>query len=176
MTWDAYNRRKSALRDVLQQADRRRTDGADDLLDRVPGAREAFGDDLSLLFDVQMAWYQRLSGQLDRTVLEGSSPATIAVEAWVAAAADMPGARALLDANRDRPELAKAFAKERALLAVSAGVSSWHPDLVGQGDRLVEQARDLAVYPAVESMPPLERDGEGRTSAFLARLRNALAA
>ncbi len=104
MTWDAYNRRKSALRGVLQLADRRREDTADELLDATPGAREAFGDELSLLFDVQMAWYQRLSGQLDRTVLEGDAPATVAVEAWVAAAAAMPGARALLDAHRDRPQ------------------------------------------------------------------------
>ncbi|WP_067855659.1 MULTISPECIES: hypothetical protein [Aeromicrobium] len=174
MTWDAYNRRKSALREVLQLADRRREDTADQLLDATPGAREAFGDELSLLFDVQMAWYQRLSGQLDRTVLEGDAPATVAVEAWVAAAAAMPGARALLDAHRDRPELAKAFAKEQALLAVSAGVSSWHPDLLGQGERIVAEARDRAVHAPVDTLP--SRDGEGRASAFIARLRNALAA
>lgn len=176
MTWDAYNRRKSALRDVLDLADRRRQDTADQLLDAVPAARDAFGDDLSLLFDVQMAWYQRLSGQLDRTVLEGDSPETVAIEAWVAAAADMPGARALLDANADRPELAKAFAKERALLAVSAGISSWHPDLVGRGDTIVARAQDRVVYPPVDALPPLGTDGQGRTSAFITRLRNALAA
>lgn len=176
MTWDAYNRRKSALREVLAAADRRRHDTADQLLDAVPGARDAFGDDLSLLLDVQMAWYQRLSGQLDRTVLEGDSPETVAIEAWVAAAADMPGARALLDAHRDRPELAKAFAKERALLAVSAGVSSWHPDLVGRGERIVARAQDQVVYPSVDSMPPLETDPQGRAGAFISRLRNALAA
>lgn len=176
MTWDAYNRRKSALREVLALADRRRRDTADQLLDAVPDARAAFGDDLSLLFDVQMAWYQRLSGELDRTVLEGDSPATVAVEAWVACAAEMPGARALLDAHRDRPELAKAFAKERALLAVSAGISSWHPDLVGQGEHLVSRAREQVEYPSVESMPPLHGGSENRTSAFITRLRNALAA
>jgi hypothetical protein len=176
MTWDAYNRRKSALREILALADRRRDDTADQLLDAVPGARDAFGDDLSLLFDVQMAWYQRLSGQLDRTVLEGAVPATIAVEAWVAAAADMPGARALLDANADRPELAKAFAKERALLAVSAGVPSLHPRLVAEGQRLVDAAQERVEYPAVESLPPLDGRSENRTTAFIARLRNALAA
>jgi hypothetical protein len=175
MTWDAYNRRKSALREVLTLADRRREDTADQLLDAVDGARDAFGDDLSLLFDVQMAWYQRLSGQLDRTVLEGD-PATVAVEAWVAAAADMPGARALLDANAERPELAKAFAKERALLAVSAGVPSLHPRLVSEGQRLVDEAQERVEYPSVDSMPTLDGRRENRTSAFIARLRNALAA
>ena len=120
MTWDAYNRRKSALRGVLQLADRRREDTADELLDATPGAR------------------------------------------------------ALLDAHRDRPELAKAFAKEQALLAVSAGVSSWHPDLLGQGERIVAEARDRAVHAPVDTLP--SRDGEGRASAFIARLRNALAA
>lgn len=176
MTWDAYNRRKSALREVLALADRRHHHTADELLDALPEARAAFGDDLSLLFDVQMAWYQRLSGELDRTVLEGDSPETVAIEAWVATAAAMPGARRLLDAHRERPELAKAFAKERTLLAVSAGVSSWHPDLVGRGERIVARAQDRAAQPAVDDLPSFGSDGPRRTSTFITRLRNALAA
>ncbi len=168
MTWDAYNRRKSALRDVLELADRRRTTDVADLIDSVPAAREAFADDAELLREVQMAWYQRLSGTLDRGVLEGDSPALVAVTAWVAAAAQMPGARTLLDAHLDHPGLHVALAKERVLLATSAGISAYHPDLDGEGARLVEQARDQAVYPEVVA--------EDESRGLLARLRNALAA
>lgn len=179
MTWDAYNRRKSALRDVLALADRQPVDDAPDLdalMDAVPDAREAFTSDVELLLDTQLAWYQRLSGQLDRMILEGDDPASVAVEAWAAAAAGMPGARALLDANLDRPELAKAFARERELLAVSAGVAGYGPDLLAEGGRLVDQAREQVPSPVVERPTSLRSVAEARASELFDRLRAAFAA
>jgi len=64
MTWDAYNRRKEALREALAIADRRQEEvSATELLGTVEGASLAFANEAELLLDVQMTWYQRLSGQ-----------------------------------------------------------------------------------------------------------------
>jgi hypothetical protein len=175
MTWDAYHRRKAALRDLLAIADRRRDMTLTDLLDTVDQGREAFANETELLFDLQMAWFQHLSGQLDRLISESvESPALMAVTAWVDTAATMPGACALLDAHRHDPLLAKAFAKEQSLLASSAGVPMSHPDLLGQGRRIMDSAR--------ESLVVADRSGtENRLEAepcpgLVAKLRSVIAA
>jgi hypothetical protein len=144
MTWDAYHRRKEVLREMLEVADRHpETITLTDLLDTVDGGREAFSNETELLFDIQMTWFQRLSGQLDRLVSESvDTPDIMAITAWVNAASEMPGARALLDANSDTPALRKAYAKEHALLAASAGVPANHPDLTAHGQRLQDSARE----------------------------------
>lgn len=191
MTWDAYNRRKSALRDVLDLADRQHLEAhrssdaptsdvtpldVTALVDAVPGARDVFESDAELLLDVQLAWYQRLSGQLDRMIFEGDDPAVVAVEAWASAAADMPGARALLDAHLDRPELARALTRERELLAVSAGVAAHQGDLVAEGERLADQAREQVPAPVVDRPVSLRSVAEARANELIGRLRAAFAA
>jgi hypothetical protein len=95
------------------------------------------------LFDIQMTWFQRLSGQLDRLVTEGvDTPEIVAITAWVNAAGEMPGARALLDAHADASALHKAYAKEHEFLAASAGVPANHPELTLRGQRLQDSARE----------------------------------
>ena len=75
MTWNAYNRRKEVLREMLAIADQRRNDiTLTDLLDTVDGGREVFSNETELLFDMQMNWFQRLSGQLDRLLIETDAP------------------------------------------------------------------------------------------------------
>lgn len=172
MTWDAYNRRKETLREMLAIADQHRDITLTELLDTVDGGREAFASETELCFDLQMAWFQRLSGQMDRLVTEGlETPELMAVTAWVTAAAQMPGARTLLDAQRDNPVLAKAFAKEQTFLAASAGVPMNHPDQLGHGRRIMDSARESAVLPAVG-----ERSDEECRTGLLARLRSVMAA
>jgi hypothetical protein len=172
MTWDAYNRRKDTLREVLALADRRRDESTlTELLDATDPAREAFADETELLLDVQMAWFQRLSGQMDRLVSDGAeTPEMLAVTAWMSAAAQMPGARAILDAHRDEPALQKAYAKEHAFLATSAGLPLNHPEVTTRGRRIQDSARASVVYPAVRDVADGERGG------LLARLRSVLAA
>lgn len=171
MTWDAYNRRKVALRELLAIADRHADMTLTQLLDTVDPDRQAIKDETELLFELQMTWFQRLSGQLDRLVSEGShSLELIAVTAWVNAAAELPGARALLDAHRDEPALRKAFAKERAYLAASAGVPTYDPDFVSRGQRIQDVARDAV---------PLHEGRDidaGPRIGLIARLRSAIAA
>ena len=146
MTWDAYNRRKEVLREMLEVADRRHNDiTLTELLDTVDGGRTAYANETELLFDIQMTWFQRLSGQLDRLVTESvDTPEIMAITAWVNAAGEMPGARALLDAHADTSALRKAYAKEHSLLAASAGVPVNHPDLAAHGQRLQDSARESA--------------------------------
>lgn len=171
MTWDAYNRRKEVLREMLAIADRRSNDiTLTELLDTVDGGHEAFANETELLFDLQMTWFQRLSGQMDRLVTESAdTPEIMAVTAWVNAAGQMPGARALLDAHADEPALRKAYAKERAFLAASAGVPANHPELSAQGQRIKDSAREFVVH-----AEPVE--DEGAHHGLMSRLRNVLAA
>ena len=170
MTWDAYHRRKNVLREMLAIADRRPGTTLTELLDSVVGAREAFPTDVDALFDVQMTWFQRLSGQMDRLLSgEHESPDLVPVTAWVTTAAELPGARALLDAHRDEPALRTAFAKELAYLAMSAG-SVVGNELTTHGRRIQETARDrLAAAPAVPA------DDSARPG-LITRLRNVIAA
>ena len=173
MTWDAYNRRKETLREMLAIADRRRDVTLTELLDTVDGGREAFANETELLFDLQMAWFQRLSGQMDRLVTEGlENPELMAVTAWVNAAAQMPGARTLLDAQIDNPVLAKAFANEQTFLAASAGVPTNHPDRTGRGRRIMDSARESVDL----SAPVAGRSDYENRIGLIARLRNVMAA
>ena len=170
MTWNAYNRRKEVLREILAIADQRRDVTLTELLDTVDGGREAYANETELLFDIQMNWFQRLSGQLDRLLIEGvDTPEIMAITAWVNAAGEMPGARALLDAELSNPALGKAFAKELTLLAASAGVPWNHPDLNGHGQRLQDSARESVVYAeVVEEEAPL-------SGSLLSKLRHRAA-
>ncbi len=171
MTWNAYNRRKEVLREMLAIADQRRNDiTLTDLLDTVDGGREVFSNETELLFDMQMNWFQRLSGQLDRLLIESEdTPEIMAVTAWVNAASEMPGARALLDAEVNNPALRKAFAKELTLLATSAGVPLNHPDVNGHGKRLRDAANDSVV--TVDDVA----DEAPRSGSLLSRLRSRAA-
>ena len=169
MTWDAYNRRKEALREVLAIADRRREEStATELLAEVEGANHAFVNEAELLLDMQMNWYQHLSGQMDRSLsLDAEDLETVAINAWHEVAAQMPGARTLLDGNVDMPELQKAFAHEHNLLARAAGIPANHPDLAGHGNRIKETARMTMEYaPVIPDTP----------AGIFARIRETLAA
>ncbi len=152
---------------MLAIADQRRNDiTLTELLDTVDGGREAYANETELLFDLQMNWFQRLSGQLDRLLSEGvDTPEIMAVSAWVNAAGEMPGARTLLDAELDNPALGKAFAKELTLLAASAGVPWNHPDLNGHGERLRDSARESVVYTDVVE------DEQPRSGSLMSKLR-----
>lgn len=174
MTWDAYNRRKSALREVVAIVDARRDLTPTDLLDRVDPQREAFADESELLREAQLAWFQRLSGTLDRFGGVEETPESTAVTAWVDAAAQMPGVRSLLDAHLDAPVLATAVVNERVMMAAVSGVPMHHPDAAAHGERIIDSARERAVYPI--TAPDAETTDENGFAGLVARLKSALAA
>lgn len=164
MTWDAYNRRKVALHDVLAIADQRREGvTATELIAEVDTANQAFDSEAELLLDAQMNWYQALSGRMDQMLTFGAADLEAgAINAWHHVAGTMPGARALLDANENLPELQPAFAREHEFLARAAGVPANHPDLTGHGARIKKKARKTVVYQPYDAP---------RENTFFARLR-----
>lgn len=169
MTWDAYNRRREALREVLAVADSHREDvNPTKLMTESAAANSAYDSVSELMLDVQMIWFQRLSGQLDRAFTEGADDLEEhTINAWSDAAAQMPGARALIDASEDMPELQKALTNEYVFLARSAEVPANHPDLVGHGQRMRAAAKaQVAPVPEVPDKP----------AGIFARIREALAA
>src|SRR6478735_11908545 len=95
MTWKSFHRRGEILRTVIATADRRR----DGLLPMdVEGVAETFGDELSLLGALQLRWHTRLSGRIERELMNQPMDLEAAViAAWRTAAADLPGIRAILD-------------------------------------------------------------------------------
>lgn len=144
MTWVDYHRRDEALRAVLELADRR----SDGLLpwDEFPAAIEIFGTPAELLRALQMRWHTRLVGSLDEELAaEPLDLEAAAIRGWCRAAAEMPGARAILDANRDHSAIALARRKDFLLLASSAGLGFIEDAYaVRAGKALEDRARDIA--------------------------------
>lgn len=166
MTWDAYHRREAAVRSAIAVIDRRR-DG------RLPWAEidadRAFDSPTDLLLALQMRWHTRLAGHVDRLLDEQPMDLRGAViEAWRAAAADLPGVRAVLDAHDDEPALRPARAKELAYLASAAGLADLSDRAaVSVGRQLRTDAqRSVALDPVPDHVP----------SGWVARVLQALAA
>lgn len=147
MTWTTFHRRGEVLRTVTTIIDARR-DGV--LPMDLPGVRETFGDELSLIAALQLRWHTRLSGHLEHALMSQPADTDEAViGAWHATADDLPGTRLVLDRYRDQPTdqamahaLRTAAAKEHVLLAAMAGQSTADPALTAAiGRELEERAR-----------------------------------
>jgi hypothetical protein len=181
MTWTSFHRRGDVLRDVIAAADARR----DGVLPRdVDGVSATFADDLDLLAALQLKWHTRLAGRIEREQL--SQPLDLraaVVRAWRRTADELPGIRAILDEQRDRPvdaatadAMRKSAAKEHILLAVMAGLASAHDDRAAAvGARIEDEAK--AGWPA--SPDGLDERSHGHRAdrpGLLERLKAALAA
>lgn len=176
MTWTTLPNRGETLRAVTAEADRR-LDGR--LPMDVDGVAEAFGDELTLLGALQLRWHARLSGRIERELLlnEPMDLESAVVDAWRATAADLPGTRAILDRHRDHPlddamaqAVAKATAKEHAMLAVTAGLAGVQDAAAARvGGRIESEARATYVVPQ-------RVRGPQRRASILDRLRSALVA
>ena len=129
MTWTSHHRRADVLRDVITAVDER----PDGLLPLdVDGVTETFGDELTLLGALQLRWHTRLAGHVERRLADEPLDLEGAVAlAWLGAAEDMPGTRAVLDHYASHPtdaEMARvmgvATGKEHEMLALMAGRAS----------------------------------------------------
>ena len=181
MTWSTYHHRGDVLRAVTETADARR-DGV--LPMDVAGVRETFGDEVTLLGALQLRWHTRLSGHLERALVEQPEDLDAAVvAAWHATADDLPGTRLVLDHHRAAPRddamaftLATSVAKERVLLAAMAGrAGARTEDTVAAGLVLEERAR--ATYdwqPGALPEPAPDRGHRGR--GLLSRIKAHVAA
>jgi hypothetical protein len=169
MAWDTLHHRGDVLRAVTRAADERR-DGVLPL--DVTGVDETFGDEHTLLAALQLRWHTRLSGHIERLLLDQpTEPEAAVLEAWHAAADELPGTRLVLDHYRAEPldpamarATATSVAKERILMAAMAGLAGERTeDTVATGRALEETARSShRARPALE-----ERRGHG----FLQRIR-----
>ncbi len=168
MTWDAHQRRDTVLRAVMDVAENRR-DGT--LPWDTVGAEQAFNTPAELLGALQMRWHTRLSGAIERELVEQPwDLGQAVVHAWRALAGSMPGVRAVLDAHADEPAMQRARRKEWVLLASASGLTGMDdPAAVRIGREVERRARSITVErpaPGVEPAP----------CGWLTRLRHALAA
>ena len=146
MTWTSFHRRGDVLREVIAAADRRR-DGR--LPSDVDGVPETFADDLDLLAALQLKWHTRLAGRIEREQMTQPMDLRAAVvRAWHRTAEELPGIRAILDAQRDHP------ADEATADAVrSFGIK---PELVPSGEQSSEGL--LADFPPFDDvLDPINR-------------------
>lgn len=144
MTWVDYHRRDEALRAVVELADRR----VDGLLpwEEVPGAEEIFGTPSELLRALQMRWHTRLVGSLDEMLAEEPLDLEAAtVRGWCRAAEAMPGARAVLDANRDHTAVAPGRRKDFVLMASTAGLGNAEDEYAVRAGRALEGRARMAL-------------------------------
>lgn len=175
MTWTSFHHRGEILRTVIATADVR-LDGT--LPMDVEGVADTFGDELTLLAALQLRWYTRISGRIERELMPQPMDLEAAViAAWQATAEELPGIRAVLDHHQAEPldvamarALTKSAAKEHILLAVMAGaVSSQDADAARVGAHIEAAARETCR--AITHLPVnAERQG------LLGRLKAALAA
>jgi hypothetical protein len=143
MTWADYHRREDTLRAVVELADRRQ-DGRLPW-DEVAEAPSVFGSPDSLLAALHMRWHTRLAGLIETALADEPLDLEAAVKAaWRRTAAELPGVRAILDANAER--LATARRKEHMMLATMSGLAAMDdPHAVSTGERIEEDARAIKV-------------------------------
>ena len=109
MTWTTFHHRGEVLRTVTRTADERR-DGV--LPMDVTGVRETFGDELTLLAALQLRWHTRLSGHIERALLDHPTDLEQAVDRRVA---------------RDRRRAARAPGWSSTTTAPSRSTTRWPP-------------------------------------------------
>jgi hypothetical protein len=155
--WTAFHHRGEVLRTVTDEADLRR-DGV--LPMHLPGVTETFRDERHLA-DQPM--------DLESAVRD----------AWVATAEELPGIRAVIDRHVESPTTAqmqqaldRALAKERVLLATTAGRASQAGHRAEAVGREIEEAARASYQPAAP-MPTRVPTG---SAAFVARIKAVLAA
>ncbi|GAA5123992.1 hypothetical protein GCM10023339_44820 [Alloalcanivorax gelatiniphagus] len=173
MTWTSHHRRADVLRAVISTADTR-VDGHLPL--DVEGVAETFGDDVTLLGALQLRWHTRLAGRIERALADQplDLPGAVA-HAWLEAARDMPGTRAILDRHLAHPTSAEtartttvATAKEHELLALMAGRASAPGAAAQRAGRAIEAAARTSYVPGAAPRPSAPPSLVQRIRAVLA--------
>ena len=181
MTWTSHHRRADVLRDVIRTVDERTHTPAVLPMD-VEGVAETFGDELALLGALQLRWHTRLAGHIERRLSDQPLDLEGAVAlAWLSAAEDMPGTRAVLDhyaAHPTDPEMARVMAvatgKEHEMLALMAGRASAPGPAAQRVGRAIELGARTSYVPGRRARSR-SHPGAGPTS-LVGRLKAVLAA
>lgn len=122
MAWERVHRRNRVVRAVVDRA-------ADGPASPTPAEREAiareFVDLADFLLAVHALWTRAFEARLDAVLETGQlGPQPAAAEAWSDLADALPGARRILDAYADQPELARATALADQRLLTATGIDA----------------------------------------------------
>ena len=182
MTWNAFHNRGEVLRNAINAANTRQ-DGV--LPMDLPGVPDHFRDELDLLSALMLKWHARLSGQVERELMQQPLDLEHAVAcAWRRTSNEMPGVRLIIDnytANPSDHTMSEAMhrAQEREWwkLAAAAGASNDESHAAARaGARVEAVARtltDVTHIPEDELAAIAAAQPQG---SFIERIRAVLAA
>lgn len=154
MNWNSFHNRGEILHAVMDAADARR-DGT--LPMDLAGVSENFHDELDLLACLLLKWHARLSGNVERELMQQPMDLELAVaRAWRRTSDEMPGVRLVIDRCTDSPvgpemanALARAHDREWMRLAAAAGLANDESGAAARaGQRIEIEARMLDQVPA----------------------------
>ena len=149
MTWTTHHNRGHVLR-TIEAVTAERRDGL--LPMDLDGVSAVFDDEMDLLAALQLRWYTRLAGWIERELYDAEDLDLEAavIRAWHHTKAELIGVRAVLDHYTAAPmhpammqQLATGRLKEHHLLALMAGLGGYGHELsIAVGGRLEEKARE----------------------------------
>jgi len=155
MTWTTHHNRGHLLREIEAVTAERR----DGLLPMdLDGLTTVFDDELEILAALQLRWYTRLAGMIERELYDApdANLEAAVIHAWHLTKDELPGVRAVLDHYTANPAdevmrhaLATGRLKEHHLLALMAGLGGYGHELsIAVGGRLEERARETYISAA----------------------------
>jgi hypothetical protein len=142
----------------------------------VEGVAETFRDDLSLLGALQLRWHTRLAGHIEKELADQPLNLENAVAlAWLNAAEDMPGTRAVIDHHVAHPTsdamaraMTVATTKEHEMLALMSGRASSPGEATARIGRGIELAARTSYVPGAPAAPTEHPSLVQRLKAVLA--------
>jgi hypothetical protein len=152
MTWTTHHNRGHLLREIEAVTAERR----DGLLPMdLDGVTAVFDDEMDILAALQLRWYTRLAGMIERELYDApdANLEAAVIHAWHLTIDELPGVRAVLDHYTANPtddtmrqSLATGRIKEHHLLALMAGLGGYGHELsIAVGGRLEERARETYI-------------------------------
>ena len=152
MTWTTHHNRGHVLREIEAVTAERR----DGLLPMdLDGVTAVFDDEMDILAALQLRWYTRLAGMIERELFDAvdADLEAAVIHAWHLTNDELPGVRAVLDhyaANPTNDVMRQALAtgrlKEQHLVALMAGLGGYGHELsIAVGGRLEARARETYI-------------------------------
>lgn len=178
MSWETFHSRGSVLGDVIAFADQ---DRSGRLPMALPGVAENFHDELDLLSALMLKWHARLSGHVERELVDDPLDLPLAVTiAWRRAADELPGVRSVIDHYTAHPTgdfmadcLDRAKQLEWRRMAAAAGMFNQESSAsLAVGERIEAEARALAFVPQLPAAEPKQLAVDETKAGLVDRFRS----